>query len=234
MRRHFFISDTHFGHANILKYSRRLPFMTNEEAARVQNGEDVRISIDSVRRMNGAFVDNINRVVQAEDVLWFLGDWVWSPREIAYEEALRWREQLQCNTIHFVWGNHDVRSIGPVFSSDHDLTMIAIDRNTGDYVIGEAKIFGADVDRYRGWQRIVLCHYQMLTWHGANKGVWHLYGHSHGSAEAWSEKHLPGRRSLDAGIDNAATVLGDYRPWSFEEIAQIMEARSGIVSHRAD
>lgn len=64
-----------------------------------------------------------------------------------------------------------------------------------------------------GEQRIVLCHYAFRTWHHDIRGVWHLYGHTHGS--------LPGYgKSFDIGVD-----VHDFRPLEFEEVKKLMDAR---------
>ena len=47
-----------------------------------------------------------------------------------------------------------------------------------------------------------------------------LYGHSHDSLEyeAWG-------KSMDVGVDAAFRILGQYRPFSYEEIKAIMDKR---------
>jgi calcineurin-like phosphoesterase family protein len=55
---------------------------------------------------------------------------------------------------------------------------------------------------------LVLCHYGMRVWEGSQRGVIHLYGHSHGS--------LPGdSQSLDVGVD-----CWDFRLVSLDEIRE--------------
>lgn len=78
----FFISDTHFGHANIIKYSNR-PF-------------------SSVQEMDRTLIENWNHVVGPKDHVYHLGDFAFAPRDrIAYILS-------QLNGIkHFIMGNHD-------------------------------------------------------------------------------------------------------------------------------
>lgn len=57
----FFASDTHFGHANIIKYANR-PY-------------------ESVEEMNEALIDNWNSVVGKQDDIWHLGDIAWWNRK---------------------------------------------------------------------------------------------------------------------------------------------------------
>ena len=87
----FFISDTHFGHENILKYDNR-PFATIEEH-------------------DQALMNNINSVVEPGDTLWHLGDVAWSQK--SYEwffENLK--EEIYLKLIR---GNHDNRGSLPFF-----------------------------------------------------------------------------------------------------------------------
>jgi calcineurin-like phosphoesterase family protein len=67
-----------------------------------------------------------------------------------------------------------------------------------------------------GGQMLVLCHYPMREWNWAYGGAWHLHGHVHGRLN-----HDPVGHSMDVGVDSHE----DYRPWSFEEVAEIMSVR---------
>ena len=74
----WFVSDTHFGHKNIIKYCDR-PFADVEE-------------------MDQALVDNWNKLVAATDTVWHLGDF-------AFHNHHRIGELN--GFIHLVPGNHD-------------------------------------------------------------------------------------------------------------------------------
>jgi calcineurin-like phosphoesterase family protein len=78
----FFVSDTHWGHANIIKYSQR-PFANVDE-------------------MNEGLIANWNAVVKENDTVWHLGDFAFMPIK-PFKEVLR---RLNGH-IHVVLGNHD-------------------------------------------------------------------------------------------------------------------------------
>ena len=81
----YLIGDTHFDHANIIKYARR-PF-------------------PNVRAMNWAMVKNWNNTVKPEDTVYFLGDWAF--RRIRGARAAKyWRSKLKGHVVS-IRGNHD-------------------------------------------------------------------------------------------------------------------------------
>jgi calcineurin-like phosphoesterase family protein len=234
----FFTSDTHFGHENIMKYCRRVQFMTPDEVAMLDaadRGEidhrKVRISPESVERMNRAMIDNINAVVGEGDILYHVGDVFWG-HDLDFARSLR--SQIRCRTIHHIWGNHDEPGVTEFFASSQQYAMVMVEHHN-----------------------IFLCHYPMRTWDKSHKGAWCLYGHVHGST--WEEdatglskadravlverfnqffvlkglsdrvtealtvlskdmvaivaNQLNYRLTLDIGVDTH-----DYRPWSMDEL----------------
>ena len=218
----WFISDTHFGHANILKYCNRWPFMTIEERAiidSVPTGNDnsryknLRISKQTVCLHDDIIIDNINKSVGANDTLWHLGDFAFVKED--FKRAKEYRERISCKNINFIWGNHDRRNlIKPLFGKVYDLHEIKINI-----------------------QKITLCHYAMLVWNCSHHNAIHLCGHSHGTLNPWLDEHMPSARIIDVGIDSVALHLaGDnpdqilpeyYRPISFLEILSIMSGKTG-------
>jgi calcineurin-like phosphoesterase family protein len=200
----FFCSDPHAFHGNIMKYCRRLAFMTPADRQAFEDLESsggdlssLRIGEESIDNMNRGLAANINARVGPSDVLWCLGDWVFGRDS---RKNARWfRDQVRCRTIFFVWGNHDDRRIRDLFSAAYDQVEIELD----------------DV-------KITLNHYPMLTWNGQHRGSVespniHLYGHVHAlydrdpsacpvrDASAWA--------ALDVGFDGH-----DYQVWSLDEI----------------
>ena len=61
----------------------------------------------------------------------------------------------------------------------------------------------------------VLCHYPFESWKNKHHGAIHLFGHVHGKLP-FKEKRL------DVGLDSAYKLLGEYRPFNWEEIKKIL------------
>ena len=88
----FYISDLHFGHANIVKFDKR-PF-------------------NSVNEMDEALINNWNSVVTNEDTVMILGDFCWRLEEdwIKILDRLNGNKQL-------IKGNHDLKSMSKELKS---------------------------------------------------------------------------------------------------------------------
>lgn len=189
----WFTADTHFGHGNIIKFCQR-PFLTPEELETVRRDprSRFRISDDSVRRHDEALLEAINSRVAEGDLLWILGDFCWG----RLTEATAYRGRIRCRHVHLVWGNHDHRSIRPVFGEVLEQGMVTVDG-----------------------QEIWLNHYPMRSWNKSFHGSWHLYGHVHGRL-AKEDATNGSSLTKDAGVDAC-----EYRPWSMDELREYMAPR---------
>jgi len=116
-----------------------------------------------------------------------------------------YRHSLVCQTIHLFRGNHDkhIDKYSRLFTSIQDIGWCKDQKN----------------------RPIFLSHYSHRVWEGSHKGYIHLYGHSHDS--------IPDHgKSMDVGVDVAYKLTGEYRPFSMDEIIEIMDKRSvGFVDH---
>lgn len=114
----------------------------------------------------------INSVVLAKDTLYHLGDFAFG----GLDNAVRFREMLNCRKVVLIAGNHDFRlrrhkEFLRLFHEVYDLL--------------EIKSCGLPV---------VLCHYPIESWARKKRGSVHLHGHSHGNC-----RRIPRRK--DVGVD---------------------------------
>jgi len=152
---------------------------------------------DTVEKMDEELIRAWNSVVGQDDIVYHMGDF-------ALTNSTKTKNVLDRlnGILVLIVGNHEKsvmekESVRARFSSIED-----------------------KLETYVNKQFIVMCHYGMRVWNKSHHGAWMLYGHSHDSMEheAWG-------RSMDVGVDSAARILGEYRPFSFEEIKRIMNKR---------
>jgi len=202
-----------FGHGNIIKYCARNEFLSeidklelDKQGGKWHDGDwkgdrasKWRISKESVEMMDEAIISNINKIVGKDDVLWHLGDFCFGSKNNYYQVARNYRDRIKCHTINFVFGNHDHRNIRDLFNESYDLF--------------ETNVNG---------QKIVLCHYPLLSWAHAGHDSWMLFGHCHTNMNGFISKSLPNFKMLDVGVDGH-----DYKPWSMEELKNYMDIKLG-------
>ena len=182
----FFTSDTHYGHTNICRGESRW------------EGKRGCRDFDSVPEMNEAIIEGINSSVGKHDILYHLGDWSFG----GFKNIEKFRNRLDCKTIHLITGNHDYQllksGLASLFTSVNQLKS--------------RKVCG---------QMISMCHFPLLVWenHSSKKHPsWMLHGHCHGSMK---DKNYIARKTLDVGIDTHP----EFRPYAFEEIEVIMRKK---------
>ena len=154
-----------------------------------------------------------NQIVSEEDILYCLGDWSFA----GIDNIKNFRNQLRCQTIHLVLGNHDdhIRKNKIITSTD----------NIGNNYVQVQSLFSSVNEALtvkHGKHMFYLNHYAHRVWYGSHKGCIHLYGHSHDSLD---KNNQFWGKSMDCGIDSAYRILGEYRPFSIEEVISIMDKR---------
>lgn len=200
--RTFFTSDMHFGHANIIKYANR-PFLKPGDLTSSGDWISPQIKSQRAREMDAELIKRHNSVVTPNDDVYCLGDFCFG----VVDDAVRYLQQLHFKKFYFIWGNHD-KAMEALWTNFKNGVNTA---NLKDKIVWlgnmkEVKING---------QSIVLNHYAMKVWNQSHRGVWHLYGHSHGSLP-----DDPHSLSLDVGVD-----CHNYTPVSFEQISQLMSKK---------
>ena len=182
-------SDTHYHHKNICRGVTN--WRTQEGDVPVNSTRDFR----DIDEMNAAIINNINSKVGQDDTLIHLGDVAFG----GFDKLEQFLDRLICKNIYLVLGNHDHHiKNNRSFIKDRFMSV-------QNYM--EVNIEGED---------FVLCHYPLQSWHGLNKGVIHLHGHVHLSAQ---NKWGNGKR-LDVGMDG-----NNMRPYKITEIVHMMDRR---------
>lgn len=167
-----------------------------------------------VAEMDEALIAAWQTVVDKKDMVYILGDLSFrKPVDtIAILDRLPGRKVL-------VLGNHDKSVNKPAvrkyFERIEDVLEVKIQ----------------DADAYEGRQRIVMCHYPMISWNASRYGSWMFHGHCHANLQ--SDK-LPQAKRLDVGVDMAFKLGLGYRPFSYEEAKQLMELQKmdAVDHHR--
>lgn len=208
----WFTSDTHYHHKNIVRGA------SEWQDANAQNTRD----FATLEEHDAKLVENINKHVKKDDILYHLGDWSFGGKEFIAEFA----QFIACDNIHLIYGNHDHH----------------IERNRDGF-----QRFFRSVQHYTrreiGGQDMVLCHYAMRTWDKGHHGSWMLFGHSHGTLPNYgtsviipashsvkvSHPEMPPKlyKTMDVGIDTHP----EFRPYHLDELKKIMKER---VSLRVD
>lgn len=172
----FFTSDLHFFHQNVIRFDNR-PYTSVEE-------------------MNEALINNWNKKVKKDDLVYILGDISWGKDEetCAIFERLNGRKIL-------IKGNHD-------------------------RVHGKIKNCFEEVADYKeitlpGNKHIVLCHYPIVFFNRHHYGAYMFYGHVHNSHE-WNMtenyKFELERLDIKCNMFNVGCMVHNYEPVTFEEI----------------
>jgi calcineurin-like phosphoesterase family protein len=227
-----------------MRLSRRVELMTRADAeafgALLASGDAAAVnawkpSKESVARMDEELLARINERVGKDDRLWIVGDFAHGRN--ADEKTMRaYRDAIRCRDVRLVWGNHDPRHLCEgLFAGTYDAVRLLI---TPKETLVEADLWRTHGLRSKRAKllesprcRVVyLSHYAHVVWHHSDRGVYHLYGHSHGNLEMWRERHMPAALSMDVGVD-----CRGYRPVSFAEVDKVLGAKfKAGARHRVD
>ena len=172
----YFTSDLHLGHDNIIKLCQR-PFLTIDE-------------------MDAAIIENWNRRVKSNDVVYLIGDAIWDKKKVAY-----YMEQLSGKKI-LVTGNHDS-------------TWAKREENRKYF-----EEITPYVEVHLNGHPITMCHYPMLEWKSSReekgrKLGYLIHGHIHNRiSEEYRQLYLQ-FNALNAGVD-----INGFTPVSFEKLLE--------------
>lgn len=171
----FFTSDTHFHHANIIQFCHR-PW-------------------GDVTTHDYALIQNWNRVVPKDGIVFHLGDFIMTSN-------IEWTKELLSKLngqIYLIMGNHDY----------HNRMNRQVIRD-----LFENRVYDIVEIVLSDYYRFIMCHYPMLYW---RRGSYHLHGHVHSGPYSLASEKVPEHyMRYDVGVDN-----NNYEPVSFEDLTEI-------------
>ena len=172
----------------------------------------------SVEAHNKAIIDNCNKYVRENDILFNLGDLILNSTIVQFEELL---SQIKCQNMYMLFGNHANRHYKEIY-------IPLVKERLGRNYTPDAELYPI---RYRNViyighyaeirvnkQYAILSHYPLYSWNYIRKNSYMLHGHEHSGVK----NHLP------EGTDNKILDLSwDYfkKPVSFVEIQEIMNKK---------
>jgi calcineurin-like phosphoesterase family protein len=209
MGQNFFTSDLHIGHRSIIKYTVRGPIMVGCP----QQGEEEEVEKSEMdRRMaihDAWALGRINATVGPTDYLYIVGDLFFGDKWL----AAHWIDQIRTKHRILIGGNHDDKLMdfykwSGLFEEVHDHRL-------------EIKVNGVIYN---------LDHHPAVEWSRGHRGAIHLHGHCHGNFD-YKAANLHDKKILDIGWDNSLNVLGEYTPFSLEQVNEYMKDRVNITHH---
>ncbi len=195
----WFISDTHYHHKNIVLGT------TGWEG-----GLDKCRNFKTLEEHDDVIVNNINKLVKEDDILYHLGDWSFG----GHEQIKIFRNRINCKNIHLILGNHDQH----------------IEKENSPY----RELFKS-VQYYKeikyGGKHFILSHYAMRVWNKSHHGSIMLYGHSHGTLDqmtpeianpTWigDQYFIKNYKTMDVGVDT-----NNLFPYHLNDILKIMQEK---------
>lgn len=208
----WFISDPHFGHKNIVRGISEF----KDKLSGCRN-------FKTLEEHDGTILNGINKYVKKNDILYCLGDWNLGGRE----NVKKYRDLINCRTIHLCLGNHDIHIAKNALLIDGSRTQECF---TSVQTIIDKKIKGVNY---------VMGHYAQRAWHNGANGAINLHGDAHGSLASYEKLlQIADELSLyktgdfykqqDVGIDVAYSLFREYRPFHETEILSIMKNRINL------
>lgn len=165
----------------------------------------------SVEVMNETILSNINSRAKKDDTLIILGDLMFGDKN--YDMLFN---RLECEDVIIIAGNHD--------------RMDNLKKACDEFGF---PLFPYGTDALINNKIYVLSHYPILSWNNMARGSTLLYGHVHSSINETDNpmtEYFRSLRTLDAGVDSAKCLLGEYRPFNLgQDILPMLEGK-GIKS----
>lgn len=234
------VSDTHFGHGNIIKYCNR-PWLTQEEKILFEDEKRWSHLKERVESSRLPYRDALDDLSNEERN--FLNRP--QPRLRVSKKSVDEMDDCLIENINArVAENDTLYHLGDFCFAPRDSYYYQAKKYLSRIKCRNIHLIWGNHDHrsisslfsstnylqtiFEDRQGIVLCHYAMAVWEKSHRGWIHLYGHSHGVAEQWLDSQMPTRRSMDVGVDNVFKIFQAYRPISYDEVMQLLNNKDGF------
>jgi calcineurin-like phosphoesterase family protein len=188
-------SDTHFGHAGIVRGTTHWRIL-DDEGNKVVPLDAVR-DFDTVEEMNEIMISNINDAVGENDTLFHMGDWSFG----GFENISEFRYRINCKNIHFIIGNHDHH----IESNKENIRRFFASVNYYNEVT---------VAHKSGSTKLVMCHYPIVSWNNMRRNSYMLHGHQH----LRGDQRFGNGKRMDIGMCGHP----EFRPYHLDEIVDTL------------
>jgi calcineurin-like phosphoesterase family protein len=195
----FFISDTHFHHANILYFKPKRRELAGISLEELQKGNK-----EACMNQHDEWLINLwNNQVGKRDVVYILGDFCLGNKELTRKILSRLNGRK-----YLIEGNHDKSCKG--------------NENYFEWIgqIKEAK-FTHEMFPFIDEKEtfcLEMCHFPMIAWNRRPHGTVHACGHVHGALDSYNEQSEELR--VDVGLDAS---LANYQLIPLEKIYGYMK-----------
>jgi calcineurin-like phosphoesterase family protein len=143
--------------------------------------------------MNDKLIQNWNEIVPDDGIVFHLGDVALKAPQKGLNDILH-----ELNGIKYrIKGIHEKSALHTEYLKSHW---------EGIFDILDINVYDESIKHKQ--QKIVLCHYPMLTWNGSHRDSWNLFGHCHGNL---GKNHA--KTQLDVGVD-----CHNFYPISYEQV----------------
>lgn len=177
-----------FNHANICKATSQW-----SDPNRVRD-------FSSLDEMNDTIIDNTNAVVKPDDILYFLGDFLFGPDKLT--NVIKFRQRIVCKNLIFIKGNHDYQ----IWKKE---------------ILGQICIeYDKRIIRKLGGKLCFMDHFPCASWEEMGNGSIMIHAHSHGTYKAEG-------KIIDVGVDVQIPEINHkkYTPFHIDEIVSYMETK---------
>ena len=187
----YFISDTHFGHSNIINICQR-PF-------------------ESIEQMDNVLIDNWNNIVTNNDIVYIVGDFAGDNADADY-----YLDKLNGKKI-LILGNHDRNWIKKLYKrknwdifKDPDYKLLIKKGYFYDIKHYTEKVING--------QFFTICHYPMIDFAFSSKLFgekfgFHIHGHIHNNLKEEFKYLFRAFNTLNCGVE-----INNYKPVNLEEL----------------